>query len=510
PAPPLPPAAPVPPAEATGALDIAIVGMACVFPNSPDLASYWQTILAGTDAITEVPADRWDVATYYAPEVPPGRQGRISVSKWGGFLAPVPFDALRYGIPPAALSSIDPTQLLALEVASRALADAGYPHDRPGADHARTGVVYGADAGSDMSHAQTLRTMLPAYLGEVPEALAEQLPTVTEDSFPGVLANVIAGRVANRLDLGGPNFTVDAACASSLAALDAACKELRCGSSDLMLCGGADIHNGINDYLMFTSAHALSPTGRCRTFDSTGDGIALGEGVACVVLKRLADARRDHDRIYAVIKGLGAASDGRALGLTAPRPEGQRRALDRAYASAGVSPAQVGLVEAHGTGTVVGDRTELETLTKLFTEAGAQPGGCTLGSVKSQIGHTKCAAGLAGVIKATLALHTGVRPPTINLSRPNPAWDADRSPFAFTTRARPWAVPADQRLAAVSAFGFGGTNYHVVLAAEPARPQPRHARLDWPAELFCFRGRDRAAAHRAATELLATLSAARA
>ncbi|WP_432841953.1 SDR family oxidoreductase [Dactylosporangium sp. CA-092794] len=498
-------AEPAPARDDAGPLDIAIVGMACILPDSPNLAAFWHTVLSGHDAVREVPAERWDVDTYYAPEVGPGQTGRISVSKWGGFLEDVPFDAIRYGIPPAALGSIDPTQLLALEVSGRALADAGYAYDAPGADHSRTGVVFGAEAGSDMGHAQTLRTMLPAYLGDVPAELESLLPTVTEDTFPGVLANVIAGRVANRLDLGGPNYTIDAACASSLAALDAACKELAAGGSDLMLCGGADLHNGINDFLMFTSAHALSPTGRCRTFDSTGDGIALGEGVACVALKRLADAQRDGDRIYAVVKGVGAASDGRALGLTAPRPEGQRRALDRAYDQAGISPRDVGLVEAHGTGTVVGDRTELETLTRLFTESGAEPGACALGSVKSQIGHTKCTAGLAGLIKVALSLYTGVRPPTINLSRPNPAWHPRQSPFGFNTQARPWPGPAAERVAGVSAFGFGGTNYHAVLTAYASAPEPRHSRQAWPAELFCFRGPDRAAAHAVLRTLAGTL-----
>ncbi|HEY0535265.1 MAG TPA: SDR family NAD(P)-dependent oxidoreductase, partial [Actinoplanes sp.] len=473
-------------------LDVAIIGMACVFPGSEDLQGYWRTVLAGADAVTEVPRDRWDEEIYF-------RTGR-SASKWGGFLDPVPFDAIGYGIPPAALGSIDPTQLLALEISNRALTDAGYPYDAT--DHRRTGVVFGAEAGGDLAGAKTLRTTLPAYLGDLPPSLDEQLPKITEDSFPGVLANVIAGRVANRLDLGGPNFTVDAACASSLAALDAACKELSSGGSDLMICGGADLHNGVNDYLMFTSAHALSPTGRCRTFDADGDGIALGEGVAALVLKRLADAERDGDRVYAVVKGVGGASDGRALGLTAPRPEGQRAALDRAYAMAGVSPRDIGLVEAHGTGTVVGDRTELTTLTRMFTEAGAAPGSCAIGSVKSQIGHTKCAAGLAGVIKAALALHTGVKPPTINLTRPNPAWSPSESPFAFHTSARPWAAPASSRFAGVSAFGFGGTNYHAVLAAYAPAADPRHARRDWPAELFCFRGADRAAAHRNVRRLL--------
>ncbi|SCE84106.1 Acyl transferase domain-containing protein [Micromonospora echinospora] len=499
-----------PPAEVEDApapLDIAIVGMACILPGSPDLESFWRTVLSGADAVGEVPPQRWDTDLYYAPEVGPGQTGRISVSKWGGFIEPVPFDAIGYGIPPAALASIDPTQLLALEISHRALVDAGYAYDAPGVDHSRTGVVFGAEAGSDMGHAQTLRTMLPAYLGDVPAEMEELLPTVTEDSFPGVLANVIAGRVANRLDLGGPNYTIDAACASSLAAMDAACKELASGDSDMMICGGADLHNGINDYLMFTSAHALSPTGRSRPFDSTGDGIALGEGVTCIVLKRLADAERDGDRIYAVVKGLGGSSDGRALGLTAPRTDGQRRALDRAYRRSGISPREVGLVEAHGTGTVVGDRTELETLTRMFAEAGAEPGSCALGSVKSQIGHTKCAAGLAGVIKVALSLYNGIRPPTIHLERPNPAWHPEQSPFAFYTEARPWAAPARERIAGVSAFGFGGTNFHTVLAAYGDAPEPRHARRTWPAELFCFPGVDRAAAHQAIVQLADRLAA---
>ncbi|MDM4721112.1 SDR family NAD(P)-dependent oxidoreductase [Micromonospora sp. WMMA1363] len=486
-------------------LDIAIVGMSCVMPGSPDLAAFWQAILAGRDTITEVPADRWDVDTYHDQQARPGKAGHpTTASKWGGFVPPVPFDAIGYGIPPASLASIEPAQLLALEVAHRALIEAGYPCDESGVDHSRTGVVFGAESGSDLSQAYDLQITLPAHLGDLPAELADVLPTITEDSFPGVLANVMAGRVANRLDLGGPNFVVNAACASSLAAVDAACKELNAGTSDLMICGGVDLHNAIYDFVMFTSVHALSATGRCRTFDATGDGIALGEGAACVVLKRLADAERDGDRIYAVIKGLGAGSDGRALGLTAPRAEGQRRALDRAYAAAGISPRQVGLVEAHGTGTVVGDRTELQTLTHLFTDHDARPGSCALGSVKSQIGHTKCAAGLAGMIKAALALHTAVTPPTINLTRPNPAWDPSTSPFVFHTEPRPWNSPAAERFAAVSAFGFGGTNYHAVLAAHRSVPEPRHTYDEWPAELFCFRGRDRESAHQAVRRFAAT------
>ncbi|MCI3273651.1 type I polyketide synthase [Streptomyces cylindrosporus] len=484
--------------EAPAPLDIAVVGMACMFPDAPDLATYWANILAGHDAVGEVPPERWDPAVHWSED-----GTGATVSKWGGFLPRIPFDPLRYGIPPASIGSIEPVQLLALEAARRALDDAGYGEQGREFDRTRTSVVFGAEAGSDLSNATTLRAVLPAYYGQLPDGVAQQLPRLTEDSFPGMLSNVISGRIANRLDLGGANYTVDAACASSLAAVDVACKELVGGTSDVVLCGGADLHNGINDYVLFSSVHALSPTGRCRAFDGSADGIALGEGVACVVLKRLADAERDGDRIYGVIKGVGSSSDGRSLGLTAPRPEGQRTALQRAYRNAGVSPADVGLVEAHGTGTVVGDRTELTILSEVFTDAGAQPGACTLGSVKSQIGHTKCAAGLAGLIKTLLALHSGVRPPTLHIDRPNPAWQEDGSPFVFHAEARPWAAPVAGRFAGVSAFGFGGTNFHVVLGAYDDPVPSAHGFDVWPAELFTFRGRDTATAHRAIEALLA-------
>ncbi|WP_329312304.1 SDR family NAD(P)-dependent oxidoreductase [Streptomyces sp. NBC_01262] len=489
------PAAPAP-------LDVAVVGLACMFPQAPDLAAFWANIIGGNDAVGEVPADRWDPAVHYSPE-----GDGVTPSKWGGFLPRIPFDPLRYGIPPASLGSIEPVQLLALEAARRALEDAGYGERGRAFDRSRTSVVFGAEAGSDLSNAGTLRAVLPSYYGKVPDGLEEQLPRLTEDSFPGMLSNVISGRIANRLDLGGANFTVDAACASSLAAVDVACKELVGGTSDVVLCGGADLHNGINDYVLFSSVHALSPTGRSRAFDSSADGIALGEGVACVVLKRLDDAERDGDRIYGVIKGVGSSSDGRSLGLTAPRPEGQRSALERAYRNAGISPADVGLVEAHGTGTVVGDRTELTILGEVFAEAGAKAGSCALGSVKSQIGHTKCAAGLAGLIKTVLALHHGVKPPTLHVERPNPAWREEQSPFVFHTRARPWAAPARERIAGLSAFGFGGTNFHVVLSAYADTAPPAHGLDAWPAELLTFRGADLAAVRPAVEQLLALAEA---
>lgn len=456
-------------------VDIAIIGMASLFPDAPDVDAFWSNILANHDAVREVSADRWRVETYYDPD---GVPGETTPSRWGGFLPPVRFEPMRYGLPPRSLVSIDPVQLLSLDVARRALEDAGL-EQRPGLRE-RTSVIFGTESGSDLGSLYTLRAHLPQLIGEVPEALDAVLPRLTEDSFPGVLANVVAGRIANRLDLGGVNYTVDAACGSSLAAVEAGVKELVDGTSDVVICGGADLHNGIHDYLLFSSTHALSPTGRCRTFDASADGIVLGEGVAAVVLRRLEDARRDGDRVLAVIKGVGGSSDGRSLGLTAPRKEGQQRAVTRAWARSGVDPAQLGLVEAHGTGTVVGDRTELRTLEGSFA---GRVQGVTLGSVKSQIGHTKCAAGLAGLIKVVHAVRQGVLPGMAAIQQPNAAWDPSASPFEFSSRARPWI--ASRRVAAVSAFGFGGTNFHAVVEAADEVPRPPRRQ---PAELFLFRG----------------------
>ncbi len=477
------------------ALPVAIVGMASLFPDAPDVRQFWANVLRGRDSIREVPPERWRADLFFSTD--PHDPDRV-VSRWGGFLDPIPFDPLQYGIPPTSLWSIEPVQLLMLEVARRAFADAGY--DRRAIDRERAGVIIGTGGGpGDLALAYQVRSMVEHYLDRLPgiepaardqvaEAFRRSLPALTEDSFPGVLPNVAAGRVANRFNLGGPNLTVDAACASSLAAVEVAVKELRDGSCDLVLAGGVDTQMSPFSFLMFSKTHALSPTGRCRPFDERADGITLSEGVAAVVLKRLDDAVRDGDRIYAVLRGVGAASDGRDRSLTAPSPGGQRRALARAYASAGVTPATIGLVEAHGTGTVVGDRTELQTLRAVFEDAGAPSQNAALGSVKSQIGHSKNAAGLAGLIKTSLALHHRVLPPTL-AERPSDALRDRSVPFYLNTRARPWfPVDGAPRRAAVSAFGFGGTNFHAVLEEYPAHAAAPESR---PAELLLFRARSR-------------------
>ncbi|MCP4779713.1 MAG: acyltransferase domain-containing protein, partial [Hyphomicrobium sp.] len=465
-------------------LDIAVIGMASVFPGAPDIDRFWSNILSRTNAITEVPSSRWNSDWFYNENASTVDAGKRTPSRWGGFLPKVGFDALAYGIPPGSLAAIDTVQLLSLEVARSALADAGYAEREY--DRTRTSVIFGAEGGNDLSAAYGFRAGYEAVFGEMPPELDGYFPKLTEDSFPGTLANVIAGRIANRFDLHGVNYTVDAACASSLAALDIACKELSSGTTDLVLCGGADVHNGINDYLIFSSVHALSPNGQCRSFDAGADGIVLGEGIACLILKRRVDAERDGDRIYAIIEAVAGSSDGRHLGLTAPRKEGQRAAIARAYEQAGILPTSMGLIEAHGTGTVVGDRTELTTLTEVFSEHDSKLMSCALGSVKSQIGHTKCAAGLAGLIKAVLSIYHGVLPPTSNMTEPNPYYAAETSPFRFLERAEPWV--AGQRRAGISAFGFGGTNFHAVVSSYDGGDEPPHGLRTWPAELFIFRG----------------------
>ena len=388
----------------------------------------------------------------------------------------------RYGIPPASLAAIEPVQLLALEVARRR---AGRRRLRRAAtfDRARTSVDLrrrGA-APTCPTRLRLPRRAARPTSGELPPELDEQLPELTEDSFPGMLANVIAGRIANRLDLGGANYTVDAACALVAGRARRRLQGAARPAPATWCCAAAPTCTTASTTTCCSPrVHALSPTGRCRTFDADGRRHRARRG------RRLRRAQaagrrraRRRPRSTPSSRASAASSDGRASGLTAPRPEGQLRgAATGPTAAPASSPAEVGLVEAHGTGTVVGDRTELATLTEVFAEAGRAAGpAASLGSVKSQIGHTKCAAGLAGLIKAALALHHGVLPPTLQRRRSrNPAWDAGDQPVLFLDEARPWAAP-QRRVAGVSAFGFGGTNFHAVLAAlrrrRPRPPRPR-------------------------------------
>jgi len=453
---------------------VAIIGMASFFAQAHNLAAYWDNIVRERNSITDVPASRWNSADYYDPDpTVPDK----TYCKRGGFLPDIDFDPLEFGLPPNILEVTDVSQLLALVAARQAFEDAGYGAER-GHDFERTGVVLGVCGGQKLMTPLISRLQYPVWeqamrsCGLSEERIAAAIAKIKlayirweENSFPGMLGNVIAGRIANRFDLGGINCVTDAACASSLSALQMALSELTEHRCDMMLTGGVDTDNSPFMYMCFSKTPAFSRQESPRPFDASSDGMMVGEGLGMLVLKRLADAERDGDRVYAVIRGIGSSSDGRYKSIYAPRSEGQARALRRAYASAGVPATSIGLIEAHGTGTVAGDLCEVQTLRDVFGEGNPRQAHIALGSVKSQIGHTKAAAGAAGMIKAALALHHRVLPPTINVGSPNPKFGLEGSPLYVNTRPRPWlrAAGAPPRRAAVSAFGFGGTNFHVVL-----------------------------------------------
>ena len=458
---------------------VALIGMGCRLPGAASAAHLWAQILAGFDAIIPVPPERWDPALYWsADKSAPDK----TYAKLGGFVTDFTFNPRRFRIPPGVARTIDPIQQMALEAAADALDDAGYGAARE-YDRERVAVILGNSMGGEITNEYTLRVMFPAMrkaLEEVPDfaALPAQdratillayetlvkanLPPITEDSMPGELSNVVAGRIANALNLGGPNFTTDAACAGSMAAIQAAVKGLQDGDFDLALTGGADRSMGIPTYTKFSKIGALSPDGS-RPFDADANGFVMGEGAGILVLKRQADAVRDGDRIYAVIRGIGASSDGKGKGITAPNPTGQMRALQRAYHNADIDPREVDLFECHGTSTVVGDKVEVDCLTTLLGPGSRSARGpARIGSIKSNIGHLKSAAGAASVMKAALALFHRVYPPSINYRKVRPDLDLSAVPLQVQTAAEPWASSGARR-AGVSSFGFGGTNFHVVL-----------------------------------------------
>ena len=466
-------------------LNIAIVGMEAIYPGAHNIEEYWKNIFLSKNCVTEVPDDRWNKELFFNPDT---RDTDYICSKWGGFIPAMDFDPTEFGITPQSVASIEPVQLLSLLVAKRALQDAGY-NTLTEIEADATSVIFGTEGATELATMYGFRASAKQAFGELPEELKSALPALNEDSFAGVLSNVVAGRIANRLNLGGRNFTVDAACASSMAALDIGCQELVSHRSDMVLLGGADFHNGLADFLMFNCTHALSRKGYSASFDADSDGIALGEGIGVLVLKRLEDAERDGNKIYAVIKGVGGSSDGKSLGMTAPSRKGQIKALERAYQTAGILPSEVGLIEAHGTGTVVGDKTELSALTDMFLDSGALPGQSYLGSVKTQIGHTKCSAGIAGVMKAALAVKYGIIPPTIHLNKPNAFYKPESSPFLFNTRPGLWN--SERRIAGISAFGFGGTNFHTVIENYNKDVTYPTSLSAWPSEIFVFRGKNK-------------------
>jgi acyl transferase domain-containing protein/acyl carrier protein len=474
---------------------VAIVGVGALFPGSPDGAGFWRDIVASRDLVSDVPPSHWLIQDYYDPD--PSAPDK-TYSKRGAFLGDSAFDPMEFGVVPSSLPTTDSAQLLALIVARRVLDDATQGRFAS-IDRSRIGVVLGVTSGQELLGTMVSRMQRPVWLKAlrddgVPEAdaqricdriVSEYVPW-KESTFPGLLGNVVAGRIANRFDLGGTNCVTDAACASSLSALSIAVNELALGQSDLMITGGVDTMNDILMYTCFSKTPALSKSGDCRPFSDAADGTLLGEGLAMFALKRLSDAERDGDRVYAVIRGLGTSSDGRSKSVYAPVSEGQAKAINRAFDSAGYSAATVELVEAHGTATKAGDAAEFGGLKLAFEASGrADHQWCALGSVKSQIGHTKAAAGAAGLFKAVMALHHKVLPPTIKVDRPNPELAIEASPFYLNTQARPWIRNAEHpRRASVSSFGFGGSNFHVTLEEYADSAEPAARVRTAPTELF--------------------------
>ena len=473
--------------------DIAIVGIGTLLPKAEQAEDFWNIVLNKRKVTDVVPKTRWDWEMYYDPD----KTARDKVySKWGGFLDEIVFDPLTFGIPPKSMKSIDPMQLLCLEATHRALTDAGYADGD--FDRENTSIMLGAGGGvGDLGMQYGVRSEIPRFVDAPSDDVWDRLPEWTQESFAGVLQNVAAGRVANRLDFGGRNYTVDAACASSLAAVSLAVDELESGRANVALAGGVDTVQGPFGYLCFSKTQALSPTGTARSFDKAANGIVISEGAAVLVMKRLADAERDGDRIYAVIKAVAGSSDGKALGMTAPRPEGQMRALDRAYAKAGFRPTDLGMIEAHGTGTPVGDKAEAETITRTLRAEGAPPQTVSLGSVKTVVGHTKAAAGVTGLIKIALSLHHRVLPAHVGVDDPIDTVADPSSPVYLLDEPKPWLTkPGEKRRAGVSAFGFGGTNFHAVLEGYDGELDTQAAPVgaeDWTQELFVFRAADAAA-----------------
>ncbi|MEO3745578.1 beta-ketoacyl synthase N-terminal-like domain-containing protein [Plantactinospora sp. B5E13] len=458
---------------------VAIVGMAVLLPAAADLDSYWRNLVEGVDAITETPPHRWDPEFYDPARA--HRPDRLYCRR-GGFVDDLAtFDPLRFGIMPASIAEIEPDQLIALNVAAAAIEDAGGMDRLPARE--RVGVILGR--GGILSPAQARYAQRVRMSSQVIQVLRELIPDLPESRLDavrarfderlgehrpegtiGLVPNLAASRVANRLNLLGPAYTLDAACASSLIAVDQAISELNSGRLDAVLAGGVHHVHDISFWSVFSQLGALSRRGEIRPFDTAADGLLIGEGTGIVVLKRLADAVRDGDRTYAVLRGTGTSSDGRAASMVNPASSGQVLAVRQAWAAAGLDPTApdaLGLLEAHGTATPTGDAAELVTVAEVFGphRGGARP---VIGSVKSMIGHAMPAAGVASLIKAALAVHRGVLLPTLHCDTPRP--ELGRTRFAPITTAQPWESDGPRR-AAVNAFGFGGINAHVVLEEAP-------------------------------------------
>ncbi|WP_041598640.1 hybrid non-ribosomal peptide synthetase/type I polyketide synthase [Hahella chejuensis] len=417
---------------------IAIVGMGCRFPGADSPQALWRLLDEGVDAIRETPPERWNSEAYYHQEA--GVDGRMN-TRWGGFLDNIDqFDPQFFGIAPREAETMDPQQRLLLEVCWEALEDAG--------------IAVSSLAGSDAS------VFMGVCNTEFQRISYADRNAIRMHTGTGAAASVASGRISYLWDLRGPAMTIDTACSSSLVAVHQACESLRRNESSLALAGGVNLILLPEGSISLSQGRMMSPTGRCKTFDAEADGYVRGEGCGVVVLKRLADARRDGDEIYALIRGSSVNQDGHSNGLTAPNGQAQQDVIRSALFKAEVQPWRIRYVEAHGTGTALGDPIEVNSLRDVLEENRDANHPCSIGSIKTNIGHLEAAAGVAGLIKTALALKHRVIPGSLHLRHRNPLIDIDERVFHLPQRSEPWN---GELLAGVSSFGFSGSNAHVVL-----------------------------------------------
>ena len=438
---------------------IAVIGLGCRFPG--DIAGpeqYWQFLRDGRSAVGTVPDGRWERFTEGSPAAV---QALSRTTRWGAFLSDIDaFDAEFFDISPSEAAKMDPQQRLLLEVAHEALEHAGIPAES--LRHSKTGVFAGACAGEY------------GYLATA------DLSQVDAWSGTGGALSIIANRVSYFFDLRGPSVTVDTACSSSLVAIHLACQSLRAGESSLALAAGVNLLLSPVVTRSFDSAEAMSPTGACHAFDAAADGFVRGEGAGVVVLKRLRDALADGDLVLAVVRGSAVNQDGRSNGLMAPNPAAQIAVLRAAYENAGITARDVDYVEAHGTGTLLGDPIEARALGSVLGRGRASDTPLLMGAVKSNLGHLEAAAGVAGFIKAVLALRRGRIPATVGFTAPNPHIPFDALRLKVVAEETQWPSTGNLRRAGVSSFGFGGTNAHVVLEQAPVRSLTTGSGSDGP------------------------------
>ena len=460
--------------EYLGVEPIAIVGMGCRYPGGAnDPQSFWENLKTGVDAVREIPASKWNADAYYDEDR--NAPGKI-YTKWGAYLDDVDqFDAGFFGISPKEATSMDPQQRLALEVACEALENAGIPLEK----------IAGTNVGVFMGVGQTDYSDL--------ELKAPDVRNINAYTGTGLLFSAVSGRISYALGLHGPSETVDGACASSLMTVHLSMQSLRSGECDMALAGGVHLVMTPNMTVYLSRSQALSPDGRCKTFDASANGYSRGEGCGIIVLKRLSDALKSGDRVVALLRGSALNHGGASQGFTVPNGIAQQMVVRGALEAAGVRPDQISYIEAHGTGTSLGDPIEVNALGQVFGRGRAKNNPLMLGSVKTNIGHLEAAAGIAGLMKVALALQHKEIPPHLHFKTANPHLDLSSIPATVPTKPTAWNAVAGRRLAGVSSFGITGQNAHLILEEAPELPVKTVPEVAGRARLLTFSAKTEAA-----------------